>query len=211
MHGAGNRGLSRGALIRQGTQARFVGRRAQLALFTENLSKDPQSEDDPAEFLFHVRGVGGVGKSTLLRQWQEAARRADAVTAVVDENDVHGVQQALVELARQLAEQAGLCREFDKAETGRPLPACPQVPLPGHRQHRQCQCRAQWDSRTPPRHVDGKAGLHGEDVWLGEVYPKSDANAAFTGDEPFCIRPTNHGPDVRTPPSDRELRYAVWR
>ncbi|MGW3324021.1 tetratricopeptide repeat protein [Streptomyces virginiae] len=86
-----------------------------MALFAENLSKDPQSEEDPAEFLFHVRGVGGVGKSTLLRQWQEAARRADAVTAVVDENDVHGVQQALVELARQLAGQAGPCREFDKA------------------------------------------------------------------------------------------------
>ncbi|MEV0304286.1 hypothetical protein AB0I13_25040 [Streptomyces prasinus] len=56
-----------------------------------------------------------MGKSTLLRQWQEAARRADAVTAMVDENDVHGVQQALVELARQLAEQAGPCKEFDKA------------------------------------------------------------------------------------------------
>ncbi|MFF1415396.1 tetratricopeptide repeat protein, partial [Streptomyces sp. NPDC058289] len=92
-----------------------MGRRAQLALFTENLSKDPLSEEAPADFLFHVRGVGGVGKSTLLRQWQEAARRADAVTAVVDENDVHGVQQALVELARQLAGQAGPCREFDKA------------------------------------------------------------------------------------------------
>ncbi|MGW7134335.1 tetratricopeptide repeat protein, partial [Streptomyces bobili] len=113
-------------------KARFVGRRAQLALFAENLSKDPQSEEDPAEFLFHVRGVGGVGKSTLLRQWQEAARRADAVTAVVDENDVHGVQQALVELARQLAEQAGPCKEFDKAveqfqreqaAQGEPMPA----------------------------------------------------------------------------------------
>ncbi|MEU2502886.1 tetratricopeptide repeat protein [Streptomyces pseudogriseolus] len=56
-----------------------------------------------------------MGKSTLLRQWQEAARRADAVTAVVDENDVHGVQQALAELARQLAEQAGPCKEFDRA------------------------------------------------------------------------------------------------
>lgn len=54
------------------------------------LSKAPLSEEDPTEFLFHVRGVGGVGKSTLLRQWQEAARRADAVTAVVDENDVKG-------------------------------------------------------------------------------------------------------------------------
>ncbi|WP_328719312.1 tetratricopeptide repeat protein [Streptomyces sp. NBC_00247] len=86
-----------------------------MALFTENLSKDPQSEEDPADFLFHVRGVGGVGKSTLLRQWQEAARRADAATAVVDENDVHGVRQALTELARQLAAQGGPCKDFDKA------------------------------------------------------------------------------------------------
>ncbi|MFE7385810.1 tetratricopeptide repeat protein [Streptomyces zhihengii] len=108
-----------------------MGRREQLALFTENLSKDPQSEVDPAEFLFHVRGVGGVGKSTLLRQWQEAARQADGVTAVVDENDVHGVQQALVELARQLAEQAGPCKEFDKAvEHFRREQAAQREPMP---------------------------------------------------------------------------------
>ncbi|MFF1839005.1 hypothetical protein ACFVXE_33205 [Streptomyces sp. NPDC058231] len=114
MSGSG-RGRSRGELIRRRAQAQFVGRRAQLSLFAENLSKDPESEEDPAEFLFHVRGVGGVGKSTLLRQWQDAARRVNAVTAVVDENDVHGVQQALTGLARQLAEQAGTLKEFDKA------------------------------------------------------------------------------------------------
>ncbi|MEU1312150.1 tetratricopeptide repeat protein [Streptomyces cinnamoneus] len=97
-------------------QAQFVGRGAQLSLFAENLTKDAQSAVDPAEFLFHVRGVGGVGKSTLLRQWQEAARRAGAVTAVVDENDVHGVHQALVDLARQLAQQAAdPLKEFDRA------------------------------------------------------------------------------------------------
>ncbi|MFE2449371.1 tetratricopeptide repeat protein [Streptomyces sp. NPDC059426] len=88
-----------------------MGRREQLSLFTENLTKDPEA----AGFPFHVRGVGGVGKSTLLKQWQDVARRAGAVTAVVDENDVHGVQQALAELARQLAEQAGPLKEFDRA------------------------------------------------------------------------------------------------
>ncbi|GAA2938961.1 tetratricopeptide repeat protein [Streptomyces enissocaesilis] len=129
---SGTQGLSRGALIRQRAKARFVGRRAQLALFTENLSKDPFSEEDPAEFLFHVRGVGGVGKSTLLRQWQEAAGRADAVTAVVDENDVHGVRQALIELVRQLAEQTGPCKEFDKAvEQFRREQATQAEPMPG--------------------------------------------------------------------------------
>ncbi|MFK4224726.1 tetratricopeptide repeat protein [Streptomyces sp. NPDC019890] len=37
------------------------------------------------------------------------------MTAVVDESDVHGVQQVLVELARQLAEQAGPFKDFDRA------------------------------------------------------------------------------------------------
>ncbi|MEV5242322.1 tetratricopeptide repeat protein [Streptomyces cinnamoneus] len=116
MSGAEPRGRTRGALIRQRMQAQFVGRGPQLSLFAENLTKDARSEVDPAEFLFHVRGVGGVGKSTLLRQWQETARRAGAVTAVVDENDVHGVHQALVDLARQLAEQAATpFKEFDRA------------------------------------------------------------------------------------------------
>ncbi|MFJ9661914.1 tetratricopeptide repeat protein [Streptomyces griseoflavus] len=105
---------SRGELIRQRAQAHFVGRRAQLSLFTENLAKDPLAEADPADFLFHVRGVGGVGKSTLLRQWREAAQRAGAVTAVVDENDVHGVPQALAELARQLAAGSGPMKGFDR-------------------------------------------------------------------------------------------------
>ncbi|WP_225619990.1 ATP-binding protein [Streptomyces sp. VITNK9] len=96
-------------------QARFVGRRAQLSLFAENLTKDPQEEANPADFLFHVRGVGGVGKSTLLREWQERARGAGGVTAVVDEGDVHGVPQALTELTRQLAEQSGPLKEFERA------------------------------------------------------------------------------------------------
>jgi tetratricopeptide (TPR) repeat protein len=116
MSGARNRGgRSRGELIRRRAQAHFVGRRAQLTLFVENLGKDPQDEADPAEFLFHVRGVGGIGKSTLVRQWQERARSAGAVTAVVDESDVHGVPQALAELVRQVAEQTGALKEFDRA------------------------------------------------------------------------------------------------
>ncbi|MZD05795.1 AAA family ATPase, partial [Streptomyces sp. SID5785] len=106
---------SRGELIRERAQGEFVGRREQLSLFSENLAKDPLSESDPADFLFSVHGLGGVGKSTLLRQWREAARRAGALTAVVDENDVHGVPQTLTELARQLAGEGGALKGFDKA------------------------------------------------------------------------------------------------
>ncbi|GHJ41548.1 tetratricopeptide repeat protein [Streptomyces sp. TS71-3] len=115
MSGSGRERPSRGELIRKRALTQFVGRRAQLSLFVENLARDPLSEGDPADFLFHVRGVGGVGKSTLLRQWREAAGRAGVVTALVDENDVNGVPQALSEVVRQLAEEAGPLKGFDRA------------------------------------------------------------------------------------------------
>ncbi|MDH6223202.1 tetratricopeptide repeat protein [Streptomyces sp. MJP52] len=106
---------SRGELIARNSLDRFVGRREQVALFARNLAKDPLSPTDPAAYLFHVRGVGGVGKSTLLRQWREAARQAGAVTAAVDENDVHGVLSAMVAMARQLAERTRPLKAFDRA------------------------------------------------------------------------------------------------
>ncbi|MFJ4080824.1 tetratricopeptide repeat protein [Streptomyces iakyrus] len=115
MAGTGRRGRSRGELIRQRARAGFVGRRVQLSLFAENLLKDPAADAEQADFLFHVHGLGGVGKSTLLREWQEAARRVGAVTAMVDESEVHGVPQTLTELVRQLAGQAGPLKEFDRA------------------------------------------------------------------------------------------------
>ncbi|MGW0608851.1 tetratricopeptide repeat protein [Streptomyces sp. NPDC002644] len=106
---------SRGELLALRSLDRFVGRRDEVASFARNLTKDPLSRTDPASFLFHVRGVAGVGKSSLLRQWREAARRAGALTAAVDENDVHGALSGMVALARQLAEQAGPLKGFDKA------------------------------------------------------------------------------------------------
>jgi tetratricopeptide (TPR) repeat protein len=93
---------------------RFVGRREEMALFARNLAKDPLSPTDPALYLFHVRGVGGVGKSKLLRQWRETARQAGAVTAAVDENDVHGILSAMAALAGQLASVTGPLKAFDK-------------------------------------------------------------------------------------------------
>ena len=64
----GRRTLADRALRRDAQ--RFVGRRAELALFAELLVDDP-----PANVVF-VHGPGGIGKSTLLR---EVARRATAL------------------------------------------------------------------------------------------------------------------------------------
>ncbi|NYV75093.1 ATP-binding protein, partial [Streptomyces sp. UH6] len=127
---------SRGELIATRALDRFVGRREQVAMFARNLAKDPLSPTDPAAYLFHVRGVGGVGKSTLLRQWREAARQAGAVTAVVDENDVHGVLSAMVALSRQLAAQTRPLKSFDRAVE---------------------QCRREREAAARPTDLDGAA------------------------------------------------------
>lgn len=109
------RRVSRGELTALRALDRFVGRREEMALFARNLTKDPLSPTDPALYLFHVRGVGGVGKSKLLRQWRETARQAGAVTAAVDENDVHGILSAMVALAGQLATATRPLKAFDRA------------------------------------------------------------------------------------------------
>ncbi|MEE4546505.1 tetratricopeptide repeat protein, partial [Streptomyces sp. V4-01] len=106
--------VSRGEMRRRDEGRRFIGRRAESTLFIRSLDcENPGAE----AFLFHVRGVGGIGKSTILERWQEEARADDiaAVTAKVGENDALGIVQALTSLARQLAEASGLeLKGFDK-------------------------------------------------------------------------------------------------
>ncbi|MFI0895880.1 tetratricopeptide repeat protein [Streptomyces sp. NPDC020983] len=99
----------------------FVGRHAEMAAFTGNLGTDPA---DPAHtFLFHVHGPGGVGKTTLLAQWERAARDLGALTATVDETAMT-VPAAMDAICTRLAAQ------------GRPLKATARL-LALHRQLRQ--------------------------------------------------------------------------
>ncbi|MFF2927140.1 tetratricopeptide repeat protein, partial [Streptomyces celluloflavus] len=67
------------------------------------------------EFLFHVRGVGGVGKSSLVRHWQGTARTRGAVTAVVDEVEARGVVEAMEAICAQLGQQGGGLKAFGAA------------------------------------------------------------------------------------------------
>ncbi|CDR09783.1 hypothetical protein GCM10022420_009230 [Streptomyces iranensis] len=55
-----------------------------------------------SEFLFHVCGPSGVGKSTLVRQWEAVARKVGAVTAWVDETCVSAAD-AMESISSQLA------------------------------------------------------------------------------------------------------------
>ncbi|MGW1789784.1 tetratricopeptide repeat protein [Streptomyces tubercidicus] len=107
---AGNR-PSRQELIRLRRRAGFVGRRGEIAAFRDNFAR---AVEDPAhQFLFHVRGQAGVGKTSLVRQFEETAREQGAPTAYVDEA-VHGVPEAMAAISGQLAAQGHPLKVFDK-------------------------------------------------------------------------------------------------
>ncbi|MFK0169226.1 tetratricopeptide repeat protein [Streptomyces sp. NPDC090306] len=98
-------------LIRQRSRAGFVGRGAERAAFRANFDLPP--EDERHRFLFHVHGNAGVGKTFLVREWEQAARERGALTAYVDEN-VGSVPEAMAALARQLDPQGKRFRELDR-------------------------------------------------------------------------------------------------
>ncbi|QEV53089.1 ATP-binding protein [Streptomyces platensis] len=94
--------LSRQELIRLRRREGFIGRRGEIAAFRDNFAR---AVEDPAhQFLFHVHGQAGVGKTSLVRQFEETAREQGAPTAYVDEA-VHDVPEAMAAISGQLAAQ----------------------------------------------------------------------------------------------------------
>ncbi|MDN3027858.1 tetratricopeptide repeat protein [Streptomyces sp. S.PB5] len=102
---------SRQELIRRRRRSGFVGRRGEMNAFRENLARDPEADDH--QFLFHVRGNAGVGKTSLVRQWEAAAREQDAATVYLDDS-VHSAVEAMAEIAERLGRQDLELRRFDK-------------------------------------------------------------------------------------------------
>lgn len=103
-------GISRQELIRRNRRSGFIGRHSELAGFKETLRRPPE---ETVQFLFHIRGPGGVGKSTLVRQMESAAREADAITAYVDES-VADVVEVMEAVSAQFAQQGLPMKAFDK-------------------------------------------------------------------------------------------------
>ncbi|NGO46627.1 tetratricopeptide repeat protein [Streptomyces ureilyticus] len=104
------RGPSRQELIRRRRQSGFVGRQGELAAFRDTLRQAPE---EAAQFLFHIHGPAGVGKSTLVRQMEGAAREQQGITAYVDESAAD-VVEAMEAISTQFAQQGLALKSFDK-------------------------------------------------------------------------------------------------
>lgn len=105
---------SRQELNRRRRWSRFVGRSGELAAFRENLNRDP--EDDAFQYLFHVHGQAGVGKSSLVRQWDLVVRELGGATAYVDD-DAHSVIETMEAISLQFAQQGVIFKAFQKQLT----------------------------------------------------------------------------------------------
>ena len=72
-------GSSLASRLAKARRRSFVGRAGELDLFRDALSADP-----PPFAVLHLHGPGGVGKSTLLRRFEEEARTAGATPVLLD-------------------------------------------------------------------------------------------------------------------------------
>ncbi|MFE0135021.1 tetratricopeptide repeat protein [Streptomyces sp. NPDC059037] len=98
-------------LIRRRGRVGFVGRHGELAAFRENF--EVPLEDDRHRFLFHIHGIGGVGKTSLVRELEQLARECGALTAYVDEA-VGSVPEAMAAISSQFALQERKCKALDR-------------------------------------------------------------------------------------------------
>ncbi len=96
-------------ILRQRQQSEFVGRDDYLNAFSHNL-KVPL-DDNQRRFLFNAWGQGGVGKSTLLKQFSKSAQDAKAAVAYTDEGQT-SVAEALGRLAEQFTQQGYKLNQF---------------------------------------------------------------------------------------------------
>ncbi|MEU0965265.1 tetratricopeptide repeat protein [Streptomyces sp. NPDC005917] len=107
----GSTRLSMQELIGRRRRAGFVGRVDERAAFRRNL--DLASEDERHRFLFHVHGDAGVGKTFLVRELEQIAREAGALTAYVDEG-AGSVPEAMTAMTRQFAMQGRRFKELER-------------------------------------------------------------------------------------------------
>jgi len=91
---------SRQEILKKQQQSTFVGREEHITAFRYNLALSPVDWC----FLFNVWGQGGVGKSTLLRQFRRLAEEAGFLTAYTSDSNSN-VLEVMGRVAEQLEQQ----------------------------------------------------------------------------------------------------------
>ncbi|MFD9030597.1 tetratricopeptide repeat protein [Streptomyces sp. NPDC059567] len=102
--------LSRQELIRRQRKSGLIGRQGEQAAFKDALQQSPE---EASQFLFHIHGPAGVGKSTLVRQLQSVAIDAGALTAYIDESTTDAVE-AMEAISSQFSQHGVEMKSFDK-------------------------------------------------------------------------------------------------
>ena len=92
--------------LKQRQRSSFVGREAQMSWFQQNLGLPLENR----RFIFNIWGQGGVGKTTLSREFVKIAVAANWVTAYVNEDD-RTLPEIMGRLVAQL-EQSGVKLAF---------------------------------------------------------------------------------------------------
>jgi tetratricopeptide (TPR) repeat protein len=98
-------------ILKQRQQAGFVGRSEQVSLFRKNLALP--LEEDNRRFIFNICGQGGVGKSTLLRQFRKIAEEAKIICAYADETQ-RTVPETMGRLAQQFEQKGHKLSQFSE-------------------------------------------------------------------------------------------------
>jgi tetratricopeptide (TPR) repeat protein len=107
----------------------FVGRGQELDTFRRELALPPESR---RTFIFEVQGQAGVGKSFLLKRFQQIARQEGARTGWSDGEQLN-LLEMMVRLAEDLRTQDAALEDFDERhqlyrQKQRELQADPEMP-----------------------------------------------------------------------------------
>ena len=98
-------------LIQSRQRSGFVGRRAQVSQFVENLALEV--DDERRRFLFNIHGDAGVGKTYLTLHLRQAAAERGAAAAYLDDR-IEDLFSAMSMLARGLSPGGDWMEEFRK-------------------------------------------------------------------------------------------------
>ncbi|MBI3964017.1 MAG: tetratricopeptide repeat protein, partial [Chloroflexi bacterium] len=98
-------------VLKRRRKAEIVGRGAEIEAFRRNLELDPANPE--RRYIFNVSGIGGVGKTYLLRVFRRLAEERGAVTGWVDER-IEDTVDLMGNLADQFQEQQQGLKSFSE-------------------------------------------------------------------------------------------------